>query len=110
MEDSVAVRHHNEQQPAIDERELLAEETRIRFRLAPQRRDRTEVCGRWNHGDADRDAGSARLLEQPLKLLLKGRSDARVLRQEQRLGCEHVGRRIPVGADRGGGPRACRER
>ena len=42
-DDAVAVRHHDQQPALVEEEELLAEEARVRLRLAPQRGNGAEV-------------------------------------------------------------------
>jgi hypothetical protein len=93
-----AVGHHHEQRPLMDKGKFLPEEARIGLRLAPEGRHRAQVAPRGDESDSNRIAATGRGPKQRAQLSPLGGRRAGVLRQEQRLGRQYVGRRIAIGA------------
>src|SRR6266540_1052352 len=93
---AVAVRHHDEQSARVAEEELLPEEPRVRLRLAPQRRDRSQVELLRDQRDPDREALLLRVRDDLVQLLGLRLRDLRVERHEGALRQEVVARRVSV--------------
>jgi hypothetical protein len=87
---AVAVGHDHKQRSVIYERKLLAEESGVVLRLAPELGDRAQICGRGDHRDADLVSAAFCRGYEHSKLRLLADGDAGILRQKESLGCEDV--------------------
>ena len=76
------IRHHDEQPPFVDERELSAEEACIRLRLLPTLVDGAQVVGPADQRDSDLVSARFRLAHGALELGLVRRGNVVVLRDE----------------------------
>src|SRR5262245_966606 len=95
---AVAVRHHDEQAPAVHELELEPEELRIALRLAEERERRAEIRRRVDYRRLDLVPGLVSGLERLVQLLRSSLVDSGRQRQEAVAHEQVVARRVAVRA------------